>query len=108
MENKAIVNALEGFKKIAESAINLHKQALDGVSELESLVIIDLIKAKEYDEEWFLELDEDGETVYLAVGDYTIEFYHFGEKYDNEFCSITNGYEEIDPSAELQTLIEKL
>ena len=108
MENEAILNVLDGFKKIADSAINLHKQILDNVSELESLVIIDLFKAKEYDVEWSYELDEDGETVFLAVGDYTIEFYYFGEKYDNEFCSITNGYEEIDPSAELQTLIEKL
>ena len=106
MENEAIVNVLDGFKKIAESAINLHKEILDNVSELESLVIIDLFKAKEYDTEWYLGLDND--PVILAVGDYVIKFHYFGEKYDNEFESIFNGDEEIDPSAELQNLIEKL
>ena len=108
MENKAILNALDGFKALAESATKLHAQALDNVSELESLVIIDLFKAKEYDDEWYLGLEGEGDTVYLAVGDYTITFYYFGEKDDNQFESIFNGAEEIDPSAELQNLIEKL
>lgn len=106
MEN--LTKVLEAFKDLADSAIKLHNQAKENASELESLVIIDLIKNNEYDSEWYFGLDDDGDTVYLAVGDYVITFYYFGDDYDNEFVCIRNGDEEIDPSAELQTLIEKL
>lgn len=106
MEN--LTKVLEAFKDLADSATKLHEQAKENVNDLENLLLIDLIKKGEYDNEWYFGFEDDGDTVDLAVGDYVITFHYFGDDYDNEFVCIFNGDEEIDPSAELQTLIEKL
>ncbi len=66
MEN--LTKVLESFKSLAESATKLHEQALENISELESLIIIDLITSKEYDTTWCDE-GEDGDVFELPIGE---------------------------------------
>lgn len=106
MEN--LTKVLEAFKDLADSASKLHAQALENANELENLLIIDLIKKGKYYKEFRSDGVDNGEIISLSVGDYTMNFVCY-DKHDNEFISIEEFCgDKIDPSAELQTLIEKL
>lgn len=106
MEN--LTKVLEAFKDLADSAIKLHEQAKENVNDLENLLLIDLIKKGAYYKNFRADGVENGEIISLSIGDYTINFVSY-DKHDNEFISVEEFCgDKIDPSAELQTLIEKL